>query len=261
MQRIKQQLASPHFDSKQSDRNNLFTLIELLVVIAIIAILASMLLPALKSAKDTARKIQCVANLKQTGVLALVYADSYDNTFPMKLKVGLFGDNYGSFYSLLAVDQPSFDKISRCPLFPDINSYSANDYTIGYSCQPVHGKAESNFGGKLNQCVNPSRVALAMDWGLGHRSIVGGVVSTSGWNSGKYTPGVGTAYGQATTTTVKGGLYDYLMGRHNAQINVLFVDGHVQWMESKLVATDTFRNTPLKQGIISWYATSFPGFP
>jgi type II secretory pathway pseudopilin PulG len=57
-------------------------LIELLVVIAIIAILASLLLPALKKAKDAARRAVCIGNMKQIGTLTALYQSDNGGYFP-----------------------------------------------------------------------------------------------------------------------------------------------------------------------------------
>ncbi len=68
-----------------STRNRAFTLIELLVVIAIIAILAAILFPVFAQAREKARAISCISNMKQLGTSVMMYTQDYDGSFPIGL--------------------------------------------------------------------------------------------------------------------------------------------------------------------------------
>lgn len=70
-----------------------------MVVLAILFILASLMAPALKRAKDSARQMQCMSNLRQLGTALNMYADEWDDSFPtIHCGGGSYPDQYESVW-------------------------------------------------------------------------------------------------------------------------------------------------------------------
>jgi prepilin-type N-terminal cleavage/methylation domain-containing protein/prepilin-type processing-associated H-X9-DG protein len=110
-----------------------FTLIELLVVIAIIAVLISLLLPAVQSAREAARRAQCVNNLKQIALATHNY-ESAQGVFPMGNIYILFNDPYkayppGSCQRWWIVNAFTF----IMPYLEQGNSYAAYNFSRSYN--------------------------------------------------------------------------------------------------------------------------------
>ncbi|MEI3005078.1 MAG: type II secretion system protein [Victivallales bacterium] len=79
-------------------KTKIFTLIELLIVIAMIAILAAMLLPALGKAREKARSIQCMGQVRQWTSGFILYANESNDYFPNNLTLGSNWENYNMWY-------------------------------------------------------------------------------------------------------------------------------------------------------------------
>jgi len=88
----------------RQSRRGAFTLIELLVVIAVIALLISMLLPALGSARESARRVKCLANMKQIGVGIATYANDFAGWTPI---------NYESYNRISPIPQKASPKSTQ----------------------------------------------------------------------------------------------------------------------------------------------------
>ncbi|MFO0951011.1 MAG: DUF1559 domain-containing protein [Isosphaeraceae bacterium] len=178
------------------ERRRGFTLIELLVVIAIIAVLIALLLPAVQSAREAARRIQCVNNLKQLGLAVHNYHDINGALPP-----GRIWSNSG-FPTIFAGQQNTTWFCLMLPLFEQGSLANAYNYSLGAegplgSAGPIGYIANSTVGAtKLSVFQCPSDRSVT--WFI-HPAYGGPLLSTFPVSKGNYVVSWGnTSWGRTS---------------------------------------------------------------
>ncbi|WDE96439.1 type II secretion system protein [Lentisphaera profundi] len=206
-------------------KKHLFSLIELLVVVAIIGILASLLLPTLKSARETAKQAQCMSGIRNLNTAMTMFRDDYDGYIAHTW----FNDNrfqntdwnigvdqyFGGSAPIESYGQAQFGNKGASPGWwacPTTIENTGNYYTVDYGIS-AGGPDRSWMGYKATVVSKPSDEILLSDvFHMNGRITEGRSLLRTGHSYDLQTSG---ASGN-----------DFKHGRTSS--NYAFIDGHVE---------------------------------
>ncbi|HUT60805.1 MAG TPA: prepilin-type N-terminal cleavage/methylation domain-containing protein [Phycisphaerae bacterium] len=209
-----------------------FTLVELLVVIAILSLLASILLPGLARAKELARRVMCLSNVRAMAVASHQYAGSHQDTYPIAKYTPADTSVYvflgwdfryrrdGAIEAGLLWSTGENQQVQQCPGYRGPANFSGDCYTgYNYNTSYIgHGQWEAIFApAKTDSVRSPASCALFGD---------------GQWSGGanKYMRAPFKNPGDEQFTGRYAGTQGY---RHVNTTNVSFCDGHAESLSQR----------------------------
>jgi len=244
-----------------------FTLIELLVVIAIIAILAAILFPVFAQAREKARAITCLSNMKQIGLGAMMYLQDYDEKYPMSQtwSNGVQVAWQALLYPYIKADKTytatdgqiqawGDGPLFRCPSFPDKQSAIYGPHYDLFTDEWLDGVTSAGKPTVAMAALDApaDKIMIAekgrnqgswgwlyfgtweWDWADGLGKDANGNLNQANDNSniaiGKYDPTKGDCDGSPSEDAVWAGCGMLPRYRHTGTSNFVFGDGHAKAM-------------------------------
>ncbi len=233
--------------NNEAERNSrkAFTLIELLVVIAVIALLMSIMLPALRKAKESARSVVCRTRLKQLGLAIQLYAQDNDDEIVTQdwhnpriredywyVRISKYLDNVGSDSKL--------GQFMRCPAGQAVKDYgkefSFSWTAVDYALKSWPKETETTGSSivyiphRLSELRQPASFATVFDFFYGSKEtgpLAGGTVFRSKWDGMVNNPDKPE--------------YREAIFRHTNRINIVFADASVVSIKAEIDQADGYR--------------------